>query len=123
MKKSLFFLLFVILISSGCTNKSLTFSGESKHWNGNYSVDVDQNNEYGTYTFHYKNGDSNTKFKTLEVAVNDGKTLKHEDDFKGATIKLPYSCEGCSVTRKDESIKVNIKWDNTNEETFFLKIR
>jgi hypothetical protein len=31
------------------------------------------------------------------------------------------SCSGCAVTREDEPIKVTIKWDGKNEETFYLK--
>ncbi|NRD76926.1 hypothetical protein HPT25_05385 [Bacillus sp. BRMEA1] len=107
----------------GCTDKEIIFSGESKHWEGNYTVHIDGNNENGNYTFHYKNGDGKTKFKTLEVNVDDGKMIKKEDNIKGATIQTSSSCSGCSVTREDEPIKVKIKWNDSNEETFYLKTK
>jgi|SRR5579875_66635 len=123
MKKTLCILLFIsIFIFSGCTNKDIIFTGESKHWQGNYSVSISDKSEYGKYTLHYKNGDKNTKFQTLEINIKDGKAVKHEDNYDGPTIEIPYSCDGCSVTSKDEPIKVNIKWDHSNEETLYLKL-
>jgi hypothetical protein len=120
--KKLLILCFAILVLGGCNNNSLVFSGESKHWEGNYTAQINNNDESGGYTFHYKNGDSKTKFKNVEINIIkvDGRTSKSEENV-GPTIKIQTSCTGCAVTRKDETMKVNIKWDNKHEENFTLK--
>lgn len=105
----------------GCSDKYIVWSGESKNWKGKYAANIEGNDENGTYTFQYKNGDSNTKFKNIEVVINNGHTSKKEEDYKGAIFKISSHCTGCAVTRKDEIMKVNIKWNGKNEETFFLK--
>ena len=122
MKKLCIFLVLMISILGGCSGKYMVFSGESKNWEGNYSTTINGNDEDGSYTFNYKNGDGNTKFKNIEVVISQGgsETSKIEEDYKGAIYKIKSSCQGCAVTSEGEKMKVTIKWDSENEETFFL---
>jgi hypothetical protein len=64
-----------------------------------------------------------TEFKNLEVTINDGETIRREENHTGATVRIPTSCSGCLVTDKNEPIKVTIKWNTRKEETFLLKAR
>lgn len=121
MKKCIVSIFLIVLILVGCSNNYIRLSGESKHWTGKYSANIDGNNEDGSYEFHFKKGDTDTNFSTVDININNGSTSKNEEDVKGATITIPSSCQGCSVTSKDEPIKVIIKWNDENEETFFLK--
>ncbi|MDQ0859751.1 lipoprotein [Bacillus sp. V2I10] len=119
--KRIFLTALLLLILTGCSNKFINLTGESKNWTGKYSANIDGNDEDGSYEFHFKNGDGNTQFQLLEVIINDGSTTKSEENFKGATINITSNCKGCYVTKKDEKQKVTIIWDDKNEETFYLK--
>jgi major membrane immunogen (membrane-anchored lipoprotein) len=121
MKKPFLFVILLVSILVGCSNKHIFLSGESENWRGEYSANIDGNREDGNYTFGYKNGEKDINFKSLEVIINDGETVLKDDNHEGATIRIPSSCSGCAVTREDEPIKVTIKWDDKNEETFYLK--
>lgn len=123
MKKLFLFFILLVSILVGCGNKYIFLSGESKNWGGKYSANIDGNNEDGSYDFHFKNGDSNTNFRTLEVVINNvnGHILKRDENYKGGNITIPFSCKGCSVTHENEPIKVAIKWNDENEETIYLK--
>ena len=123
MKKLIAFLLIFIPILGSCSKEYSVFSGESQHWAGRYSVNIDGNEEHGNYDFHYKNGDKDTKFENLEISISSKfeQTSKKVEIHKGATIFLSSNCQGCMATDKKESIKVTIKWNGNNEETFLLK--
>jgi major membrane immunogen (membrane-anchored lipoprotein) len=123
MKKTFLFVIILVSILVGCNSKHIFLSGESESWKGEYSAYINGNREDGNYLFGYKNGEKDTKFKNLEIIinVNDGETVLKEDNHEGATVRIPTSCSGCAVTREDEPIKVTIKWDDKNEETFYLK--
>ncbi|MED1792858.1 hypothetical protein P4V54_09255 [Brevibacillus nitrificans] len=120
MKKPFLFVILFISILVGCGNDYIFLSGESENWKGEYSANIDGNKENGNYLFGYKNGNNATEFKNLEIVINDGETVQKEDKHKGTTIRISTSCSGCSVTNKDEPIKVTIKWDDKNEDTFYL---
>ncbi|WP_027410576.1 hypothetical protein [Anoxybacteroides tepidamans] len=122
MKKLFFFVILLVFALSGCGSEFISFSGESKNWKGEYSANIDGNSENGNYLFSYKHAKKNTEFKNLQIIINDsGKTVLNEETHKGATIKIPTGCSGCDVTKKGEPIKVTIKWNQKNEETFYLK--
>ncbi|MGD6795958.1 hypothetical protein [Metabacillus indicus] len=108
-------------ILSGCTSQFITFSGESKSWAGKYTSTIDGNEEHGSYEFHFKDGNESIQFEVLDININNGKTTKSEQNVKAATITLSSNCRGCSVTGKEEKQKVTIKWDDENEETFYLQ--
>jgi major membrane immunogen (membrane-anchored lipoprotein) len=122
MKKLCIFLLLIVSILGGCSGKYIVFSGESKNWEGTYSTTINGRNEDGSYTFHYKNGDSNTKLQEIEIIINNsaGETIQREEEHIGASFNISSSCQGCAVTRENERIKVTIKWDGKYEENFFL---
>ena len=123
MKKIFIFILLFIASLTGCSNNEYTvFSGESTHWKGKYSVNINGNEEHGNYEFHYKNGDQNTKFRTLEVSINNKfeQISKKQENHKGATFYVSSDCQNCASTSKDETLKVTIKWDDQNEETLLL---
>lgn len=120
MKKLLTVVVFAFFLV-GCGNEFITFSGESDNWKGKYATNVDGSRENGEYTFSFKDVTNVTAFKNLEIIINDGKKHLREEEHKGATVKIPTSCSGCAVTPKDATIKVTIKWNDKNEETFFLE--
>lgn len=105
----------------GCSKEYVTYSGEGDQWKGEYVTTIDESSENGEYTFDFKDGTKIITFKKLEIFINDGETHLIEDNYKRATVKIPISCSGCSVTSEKSKIKVTIKWNNKNEETFFLE--
>lgn len=119
--RNLFIAVLFLGVLSGCTNQFITFSGESKSWNGKYTATIDGNEEHGSYEFHFKDGNESTQFDTLDINIGDGKTTKSEENVKGATMTISSNCRGCSVNGKGEKQKVTIKWDDGNEETFYLQ--
>jgi major membrane immunogen (membrane-anchored lipoprotein) len=123
MSKPILFMIILVLSLVGCSSKTIIFSGESGHWKGNYTANIDGTREDGEFIIGYKNATNNTVFKNLVVIINDGETIRKEEHHSGATVRIPSSCSGCLVTDKNEPIKVTIKWNNKNEETFYLKAR
>jgi len=124
MKKLCIFLFLMISILGGCSSKYIEFSGESTNWDGKYSTTIiNGNEEDGSYTFFYKKGDGNTLIKNTEIIINNGgsETIQKDEEHQGATLRISSSCQGCSVTRENERIKVTIKWDGKDEESFFLE--
>jgi len=130
MMKRLLFLIPFILLIIGCNEtslsngKSLSFSGESDNWKGEYSAIISENGtrEDGDFVFTYKNGSSKTSFKNIEIVINDGETKIKENGTKGSTIRLGLSSSGGAVTEEDLPIKVTIKWDD-KQESFELESR
>ena len=123
MKKLCIFLL-MISILGGCSSKYIEFSGESTNWDGTYSTTIiNGNEEDGSYTFFYKKGDGNTILMNTEIIINnrESETIQKDEEHQGATFRISSSCQGCSVTRENERIKVTIKWDGKYEESFFLE--
>ncbi len=105
----------------GCShNNYMKFSGNSDHWEDQYSATIDSHSENGKYIFHYKNGDDTTIFKNLKIVVNDEEPSLNDEKHKGATIQIPSSCNGCTVKDK-EPIEVTISWNGNNKENFYLK--
>ena len=121
MKKIVFFLL-LINILGGCSSKYMEFSGESENWEGKYSTNIHGNDEDGSYTFFYKNGDANSIFKNIEIKVNTSisETKLFEEEHHGANFTMKSSCQNCAVSQENEKIEVTIKWDSQREETFVL---
>jgi major membrane immunogen (membrane-anchored lipoprotein) len=123
MSKPILFMIILVLSLVGCSNKTIIFSGESVNWKANYTANIDGAREDGEFIIGYKNATNNTTFKNLVVIVNDGETIRKEGHHRGATVRIPTSCSGCLVTDKNEPIKVTVKWNSENKETFFLKAR
>lgn len=125
MKKPLSFLILIasVVLIVGCNNDTISFSGESENWKGEYTANISENStrEDGEYIFRYKNTTSEPTFKNLEIVINDGELDLKEEVFKGTTKKMPTSCSGCAVTQKEVPIKVTIKWDKEKEESFELE--
>jgi hypothetical protein len=117
------FCLLLILILVGCTNsKSLLFTGQSVHWKGDYTANINGNNEDGVFTIRYKNGGSPT-FKNLEVEVQDkdGHVIQKDPTYKGSKIKISKFGTGIKTTNENSIFKVTVKWNNNYQETFSLK--
>lgn len=123
MKKRLLLWVPFILLIVGCNDKTISFSGESDNWKGEYSANISDNEtrEDGKYIFGYKKATSDTTFKNLEIVINDGETKWNENNYKGTTISISSSCTGCAVTQEDQPIDVTIKWDEGEEESFKLE--
>lgn len=121
MEKRVLIVIVFVLFLVGCGNESITFSGESDNWKGEYATNIDGTVENGLYTFGFKNATNDTIFKNFEIVINDGEIHQRVDEHKGATVNIPISCSGCMVTPENGTIKVTIKWNDKNEETFFLE--
>ncbi|GBK65678.1 hypothetical protein LMZ02_06630 [Paenibacillus macerans] len=110
----------MLLVSCSTT---LNFSGESTNWKGSYqsTINTKTSSEQGTYEFRFKG--KKMKNNTVDELLidNNGKNTKiTEISLQKGTIKVPVTCSGCAISSKNNSIKITIKWDNT-EETFNLK--
>lgn len=121
MRRIILLTIIIVLILAGCGMKIIRFSGESDNWKGEYTANVDDTSEDGQYIFSFKNVQKEPSFTNLEITINDGQIRQKEDRHQGATVNIPTSCSGCAVTPKNRPIKVNVKWENENEETFFLE--
>ncbi|TCJ02135.1 hypothetical protein [Cytobacillus praedii] len=120
MKKTIMIVMLSVLFLVGCGYKFISFSGESDNWKGEYATNIEGSSENGTYTLGYKNAPNNLTFKNLEILI-DGVTRQKMEEYNRAIIKIPTSCSGCLVTTENSTIKVTIKWNNINEETFYLE--
>ncbi|MEJ9218701.1 hypothetical protein P4H46_10985 [Paenibacillus glucanolyticus] len=119
MKKHYVLVLLMILTLVGCNTKSISLTGESDSWSGEYTANINRDKENGKFIFGYKNA-TGKELKNLEITINDGKRVLKEENYKGAIIEMPSSCSGCAVTNETLPIKVKIKWDE-KEDTFDLK--
>ena len=99
------------------------FSGESDSWKGEYSANLSSTKEQAEYIFTYKQAEKETAFKNLAVIINDGQTIRREDSFKGATVKISTASSGGGLTQESDPIKVTIKWDDGKEESFVMEPR
>ncbi|MEE6449368.1 hypothetical protein RAH41_02220 [Gottfriedia acidiceleris] len=120
MRKIYFLMLVAMLILVGCSNHTLHFKGESDHWKGNYTTNVDATREDGQFEFVFKDGKQMKK--NLEITVNGstGVSKRTDGESDETVIKMNTSCSGCAVTKDSDVFKVTIKW-NGNEESFELK--
>lgn len=112
-------ILLLILTLVGCNSKSISLTGESVSWSGEYTANIHGDSQSGKFIFRYKDA-KGKELKNLEITINDGKRVRKEENYNGAIIEMPTSCSGCSVTNESSPIKVEIKWDD-KEETFHLK--
>ena len=123
MKKRLLFLFSSILLIVGCNDETLSFSGESDNWKGEYTANISDNEtrEDGKYVFGYKNATKDISFKNLEIVINGGETKWNENNYNAATVSISSSCTGCAVPQEDQPVDVTIKWDDGKEESFKLE--
>lgn len=112
----------VLILLVSCSTKTLNFSGESTNWKGNYSptINTKENREQGYYELRFKGNKIKDNIIDELIIENKGKTTKITDfSLQNGLIKVPVSCSHCTISNKDTSIKIKIKWDNI-EETFNL---
>lgn len=121
MKKQYVLILIMILTLVGCNNKTISLTGESDSWSGEYTANINGDKESGNFIFGYKNA-TGKELNNLEITINDGERVLKEGNHRGALIEMPSSCSGCAVTNETMPIKVEIKWDD-KEETFHLKTK
>lgn len=117
--KNVWILLLLILVLVGCNSKSISLTGESVSWSGEYTANINGDKESGSFIFRYKDA-KGKELKNLEITINDGKRVLKEEKYNGEIIEMPASCSGCAVTNESLPIKVEIKWGD-KEETFHLK--
>ncbi|MBT2646607.1 hypothetical protein J7E52_07710 [Bacillus sp. ISL-34] len=122
MKKTLIIMIILLSVLVGCSNgdKYIKLSGESNNWKGEYVATATEDSENGTFTFKYKDLDSEVFFKNLEISINDGETKQKTTNHKEPTVEIQTSCSGCSVTNESMPIHITINWDG-NEEIFYLE--
>ena len=104
----------------GCSNDSLHFKGESAHWKGEYTTNVDGTSEDGQFEFVFKDGKQMKKNLEINVDGRTGGSKRTASESDETVIRMKTSCSGCAVTKDSDVFKVTIKWDG-NEESFNLK--
>ncbi|MED3541969.1 hypothetical protein ABEX53_08460 [Bacillus toyonensis] len=123
MRQIKFLLVLIILILGACSNdKWFTLKGESENWMGTYQgYTYDENNEASELTLIYKGDPSeikgNVKYKYEADSSGEGDGNVSLDQN---SIKTKIICEGCTITNKDDVIKITMSW-NDKTETFKLQ--
>jgi hypothetical protein len=56
MRKIYLLISVTLLMLVGCSNESLHLIGESAHWKGEYTANIDGTREDGQFEFRYKDG-------------------------------------------------------------------
>ena len=118
--KKIILLSLLMLILTGC-NEYLTYSGESDNWNGNYTTTINSDSgcENGNFLFHFKDKTKDIGLENIEVDIDRGPKL-WEERFERNPISITTG-SGCTIYNEDEGIRVTIKWDDDNEESFLLE--
>lgn len=121
MIRKLIFVLTILLILVSCSS-GINYKGESQNWIGRYNmiVNTKNNSQQGNYVFSYKG--SNIKDNTIEELIieNGNKTTKLSNfGLLNGEVKIPVNCSGCALPKKEDPIKITIRWEN-NEESFDL---
>ncbi|MFB6646850.1 MULTISPECIES: hypothetical protein [Bacillus cereus group] len=123
MRQIKFLFVLIILILGACSNdKWFTLKGESENWMGTYQgYTYDENNEASELTLIYKGDPSeikgNVKYKYEADSSGEGDGNVSLDQN---SIKTKIICEGCTITNKDDVIKITMSW-NDKTETFKLQ--
>jgi hypothetical protein len=123
MRQIKFLFVLIILILGACSNdKWFTLKGESENWKGTYQgYTYDENNEASELTLIYKGdpskikGNVKYKYETDNSGKGDGNVSLDQN-----SIKTKITCGGCTITNKDDVIKITMSW-NDKTETFKLQ--
>ncbi|GAB3062768.1 hypothetical protein [Virgibacillus ainsalahensis] len=121
MKKIPLFLIFSVVFLSGCGVENIEFSGESENWEGEYNAYIDNSTENGEYVFRFKKAQKDKIIEDLKIVINNGEVVLNESKHKDATVKIPSSCSGCTVTDTETPIQVTIEWEEGKKETFSME--
>lgn len=118
--KKIILLFLLMLILTGC-NEYLTYSGESDNWKGEYTstINRDRGCENGNFLFHFKDKTKDIGLKNIEVKIDRGPKL-WEERFDNNPVSITAG-DGCTIYNEAEGIRVTIKWDDDNEESFLLE--
>lgn len=108
----------LLIVLTGCQQKTLYFKGEGEYWEGQYTSNQTINREDGEFQFVYK-GMGTVKDVVYKITSNTGESSGNIT-VNGKGFKDRESCSGCAVTYEDDEFKVVIKWDG-KEDTFTLK--
>jgi hypothetical protein len=120
MRKIYLLISVTLLLLVGCSNVTLHFKGESEHWRGKYTANIDGTREDGQFEFRFKDGVQMKKNLEINVDAPHGGSSQTASESDEPIITMQSICSGCAVTKDSDVFKVTIKWDN-NEETFELK--
>lgn len=123
MRQTRFLFVLIIFILGACSNdKWFTLKGESENWKGTYQgYTYDGNNEASELTLIYKGdpseikGNVEYKYETDGSGKGDGNVSLDQN-----SIKTKIICGGCTITNKNDVIKITISW-NDKTETFKLQ--
>ncbi|MGG4108891.1 hypothetical protein AAXB25_33900 [Paenibacillus lautus] len=69
MKKQYVLILIMILTLVECNVKSISLTGESDSWSGEYTANINGDKESGKCIFGYKNA-TGKELKNLEITIN-----------------------------------------------------
>ncbi|MFD3257808.1 hypothetical protein ACE3MQ_04260 [Paenibacillus lentus] len=109
----------LILVSCG---SGINYIGESKSWIGKYNVIINTKNssQQGNYIFSYR-GSSFKDNNIEELIIENGNKTTKLTNFSlfNGKVKIPVNCSGCALPKKENPIKITIRWEN-NEESFEL---
>ncbi|KAB7707239.1 hypothetical protein F9802_09545 [Bacillus aerolatus] len=118
MKKFLFFITFLTIVSCslmGCISTN-TYSGESEHWKGTFTLNHSGDQEVGEGELVYKGEDIN---HLKEVKWVNG-SMSGEIEMEDRRIGLNSHCGGCAHQPESGEYEVTVEW-NGKKETFSMK--
>ncbi|WP_110931586.1 hypothetical protein [Paenibacillus bouchesdurhonensis] len=114
-------LFFSLLILVSCSS-GINYIGEGKYWTGRYNVTINtkSNTQQGKYIFIYR-GQSNFNNNIDDLIIENGNKTTKLSNFGliNGEMSIPVNCSGCALPKKEDPIKITIRWDN-NEESFEL---
>jgi len=133
-------LLFTIMLLTACsetTKNDYKFSGESEHWEAEYSYKGTEkwgekngrktysNKDSDDFVIKYKGSlEELSSLQKLEFSYetnfsNGGRTEEFKEPPKTVIFSISGASKGAAKVGEDEVIKVNVKWDDL-EESFEL---
>ena len=127
MRKSLFILVFLILILSACSGdaKEYKFYGDSNNWLVKYETEISKEREWADYSIEYIGEDPvpevfnyTIKSSWFEFGTNEEK-LNEEDKVHSGNSECtgpPQNDESCEASiSKNEKIKAILDWFGESE--------
>lgn len=92
----------LLIILTGCQQKTHYFKGEGEYWEGQYTSNQTTNREDGEFQFVYK-GMGTVKDIVYKITSNTGESSGNIT-VNGKEFKDRESCSGCAVNYKDDEL-------------------
>lgn len=113
-KVGILIILLGITLLSACTQKHLTFFGESENWSIHY--EVENSNDYRETTGNIRYIGNEPLPEGLEYSISSSAgTVPLEENGVFTLPRSRNSCDGCNSSSENSEIEAIIKWDNNSE--------